>query len=66
MDKQLYLIAKSERQLGIGLKFLYTQKIECHAIPFEMKLNRIGFKIFVNTTEERYEELQKQFAQMIS
>ena len=60
-----YLVAKNDKQLGIGLKLLDTEKEAFEVDVFENEKQKIEFHIIVKTDETRFNELKAKYENSI-
>lgn len=60
------LIAKTDKQLGICLRFLYGQNIICSASPREVSKNKLEFVILFTVDDKKFQELERQYTLLIS
>ena len=60
-----YLVAKNDKQLGIGLKLLHTEKEAFEVDVFENEKQKIEFRIFVEADEARFNELKAKYEALI-
>jgi len=60
-----YLVAKNDKQLGIGLKLLHTEKEAFEVEVFENEKQKIEFHIIVKTNETRFNELKAKYENFI-
>lgn len=60
-----YLVAKNDKQLGIALKLLHTEKEAFEVDVFENEKQKIEFHIIVKTDETRFNELKAKYENFI-
>ena len=60
-----YLVAKNDKQLGIALKLLHTEKEAFEVDVFENEKQKIEFHIIVKTDETRFNELKAKYENSI-
>ena len=60
-----YLIAKNDKQLGVCLKFLYSERESFKVDVFMNEKQKIEFHIVVETNETRFNELKAKYETLI-
>ena len=60
-----YLVAKNDKQLGVCLKFLYSEKESFKVDVFMNEKQKIEYHIVVETNETHFHELKAKYETLI-